>query len=146
MVTTKGSILLKMFWVEFRIFSFYSEMISTIEWIFLTEIPPQPCTLAFLLAISPETILCMGSTNKRRCYNVPSSHWLSPDREYSLSWYRNGAASWNLFPWMTKICLFCIVNTITADDLVMQGVRASAARHGININFPGIHQPWYHKR
>ena len=34
---------------------------------------------------------------------------------------------WSSSLWKTRIRLFCIVNTMAADDLVMQGARASAA-------------------
>ena len=38
-----------------------------------------------------------------------------------------GTVTWNRSSWKTRTCLSCIVNTIIANELAMQGARASAA-------------------
>ena len=43
-----------------------------------------------------------------------------------ISWSWEGVGSWNPSSWNTKIHLSYIVNAMTTDDLVMQGVRATA--------------------
>ena len=46
----------------------------------------RPCVIAH--HVSAGIILCMGSTNERRCYYVtPFSHWPSLCPEWSLQWF-----------------------------------------------------------
>ena len=44
-----------------------------------------------------------------------------------ISEHRDDAGSWNLSSYKTMTCLLYIMNIMAADDLAMQGAKASAA-------------------